>query len=251
MIVFPMAGVSRRFTESGFTVPKFMLPLWAGHVFDFAVASFALQFEDTPFLFIYRETGGVRTFIEDRTAVLGIRDVRFAQLEAATAGQAETVELGLAAAEVPNATALTIFNIDTFRRPERLTIPSAPRLSGWLEVFRGEGENWSFVRPDGDTAGLVTETAEKVVISDLCSDGLYHFATAELFREALAAERKAPSAPELYIAPMYNHLIARGHVVGYGEIAKSDLVFCGIPAEFKAASKMKAPSWAALTGVAR
>ncbi|WP_111735710.1 capsular biosynthesis protein [Roseovarius amoyensis] len=250
MIVFPMAGLSRRFTDVGYDVPKFQLPLWGGHVFDYAVASFASSFERTPFLFIYRETGGVRAFIEARTAVLGIKNVRFSQLGFATAGQAETVELGLDAAEVSYNTPLTIFNIDTFRRPERSPFPLTSKLSGWLEVFHGEGENWSFVKPAGDGSGLVTETAEKVAISDLCSDGLYHFATAALFREALAAERAAPSAAELYIAPIYNHLIANGHPVGYGEIATQDLVFCGIPTEYEALSGTHAP-WAVREGAER
>jgi hypothetical protein len=244
MIVFPMAGLSRRFTEKGYAVPKFMLPLWGGHVFDFAVASFAPLFGDTPFLFIYRETGGVRKFIEARAAMLGLRHVRLCELGGATAGQAETVEQGLITTGVDEDTPLTIFNIDTFRRPERPPFPLPPGLSGWLEVFRGEGENWSFVRTKAGADGLAAETAEKVAISDLCSDGLYHFATAALFLEALAAERAAPSAPELYIAPIYNHLIRQGHPVGYGEIAPRDLVFCGVPAEYEALCESQAP-WSA------
>lgn len=250
MIVFPMAGLSRRFTERGYNFPKFQLPLWDGYVFDYAVASFAPLFHNTPFLFIYRETGGVRAFIEARTDALGIKDVLFAQLEEATAGQAETVEFGLAAIETPDEAQLTIFNIDTFRRPERSPFPLAPNLSGWLEVFQGDGENWSFVRPDRDTPGLAAETAEKVAISDLCSDGLYHFETAALFREALAAERAAPSAPELYIAPIYNHLISRGYPVGYGEISKHDLVFCGVPAEYEGLIDTNAP-WSVQQGAVR
>ena len=241
MIIFTMAGLSRRFSERGYKDPKFQLPLWNGYVFDYAVASFAPSFEEKPFLFIYRETGGVRKFIEERTAMMGIKDVQFAMVDAPTAGQAETVELGLDAAEVHDTTPLTIFNIDTFRRPERSPFPLQPNLSGWLEVFRGEGENWSFVRPEIDGSGIAAETAEKVAISDLCSNGLYHFATAALFREALAAERATPSASELYLAPIYNHLISRGHLVGYGEIAMQDLVFCGVPAEYEVLCNAAAP----------
>lgn len=247
MIVFPMAGLSRRFTERGYNAPKFQLPLWGGYVFDYAVASFAPSFHDTPFLFICRETGGVQAFIEERTAALGIDAVHVARLGAETAGQAETVELGLDAADVPDNAPLTIFNIDTFRKPDRSPFPMPPDLSGSLEVFRGEGENWSFVRPDGEGTGLAAETAEKVAISDLCSDGLYQFASAALFRKAVAAERAAPSAPELYIAPVYNHLIADGHRVGYREIATKDLVFCGVPAEYEALTGTR-PPWSSSAG---
>lgn len=250
MIVFPMAGLSRRFTQKGYDVPKFMLSLWNGFVFDYAASSFSFAFENTPFLFIYRETGGVREFMENRIASLGITDARFARLESATAGQAETVERGITSANVPDKTPLTIFNIDTFREPHSTPFPLPPKVSGWLEVFRGEGANWSYVRPRSDNSYVVAETAEKIAISDLCSDGLYHFAAAALFREALAAERATPRSPELYIAPIYNHLIAKGYSVGYGEIAAQDLVFCGVPEEYEALTVVGAP-WAVRLGAAR
>ena len=78
------------------------------------------------------------------------------------------------------------------------------------------------------------ETAEKRPISDLCCTGLYHFARAGDFRAALAAERAAPQAPELYVAPLYNHLIAAGARIGWRLIAGSEVVFCGTPDEYEA-----------------
>ena len=234
MIVFPMAGLSRRFTDKGYDVPKYMLPLWDGFVFDFAVSSFQGEFQQQPFLFIYRETGGVKDFLEARVEALGITDARFAALEQPTAGQAETVELGLKIAGVPDHTPLAIFNIDTFRKPESSPFPLSDQLDGWLEVFRGEGSNWSFVKPSQTEDGIAKETAEKVAISDLCSTGFYYFSSASIFYRALAKERETPSAPELYIAPIYNHLMAEGGRVGYGMVAQSDLVLCGVPDEYEA-----------------
>lgn len=233
MIVFPMVGLSRRFSDAGYTVPKYMLPLWGGRVFDFAVSSFAPVFGEQSFLFIYRETGGVRAFLDERAAALGIRGAGFAELDRMTAGQAETVERGLDIVNAPEETPLTVFNIDTFRRPGASPFPLPGGLAGWLEVFRGEGENWSFVRPSGNEDGIALETAEKIAISDLCCTGLYHFSSAGLFRAALAHERTRPSARELYIAPIYNHLIAEGRRVGYGLVADGDVAFCGVPAEYE------------------
>jgi len=241
MIVFPMAGLSRRFTEHGYGLPKFQLPIWDGYVFDYAVSSFATMFSSMPFLFIYRETGGVRAFIESRARLLGIKNVSFAELSTVTAGQAETVELGLDIAKISDSSSLTIFNIDTFRRPDVSPFPLPKNLSGWLEIFYGEGDNWSFVKPDLNSTGLALQTTEKIAISNLCSNGLYYFSSVALFRQALANERSQPSASELYIAPMYNHLISRGHTVGYGEIAPQDLVFCGVPSEYEALLNSPAP----------
>lgn len=233
MIIFPMAGMSQRFLNAGYDVPKFQLPLWDGTVFDYAVSSFASSFDSSPFLFIYRETGGVRDFLESRVANLGIREAGLASLKKPTAGQAETVELGLAEDGVADDEALTIFNIDTFRMPWSRPEGLPSDLDGWLEVFRGTGENWSFVRPS-DEAGIAAETAEKISISDLCCTGLYHFTNAALFRSALASEHESPSARELYIAPIYNHLIAAGSRIGFGLMPNDDVLFCGVPAEYEA-----------------
>lgn len=233
MIIFPMAGMSLRFVNAGYDIPKFQLPLWDGTVFDYAVSSFATSFDRSPFLFIYRETGGVRRFLESRVADLGIREVGFVPVEEPTAGQAETVELGLAECGVTDDEKLTIFNIDTFRMPWSRPEGLRSDVDGWLEVFKGTGENWSFVRPS-DKSGLAIETAEKIAISDLCCTGLYHFNNVSLFRSALLAERESRSSQELYIAPIYNHLIAAGARIGFGLISSDDVVFCGIPAEYEA-----------------
>ncbi|MBU2136323.1 MAG: capsular biosynthesis protein, partial [Alphaproteobacteria bacterium] len=128
---------------------------------------------------------------------------------------------------------LTIFNIDTFRPAFTFPGPPLVAMDGWLEVFRGEGANWSYVRPAPGPEPLALETAEKRPISDLCCTGLYHFARAGDFRRALAAERAAPQAAELYVAPLYNHLIGAGARIGYREIHRDQVIFCGTPAEYE------------------
>lgn len=228
-----MAGLSARFFRAGYEQPKYMLMLGGMTIFEHAVSSFAFYFSSLPFLFVVRETGGVEAFVRAQAARLGIRDVRIAVLEHETAGQAETVERGLVAAAAEDVP-ITIFNIDTFRPGFRLAPPERlDRLAGYLEVFRGSGANWSYVLPSDDERRIVAETAEKRAISDLCCTGLYHFARASLFHEALAAERATPQASELYVAPLYNDLIKRGLSVGYEIVAPEEVIFCGTPAEYE------------------
>jgi hypothetical protein len=124
---------------------------------------------------------------------------------------------------------LTIFNIDTFR--PGFAFP-AETGNGYLEVFRGSGTNWSYVHPGAD--GRVLETAEKIAISDLCCTGLYHFRTALSFRSAARAALAALDGDEVYVAPLYNRLIAAGADIRYHEIARADVIFCGTPEEYEA-----------------
>ncbi|MFO1014369.1 MAG: glycosyltransferase family 2 protein [Caulobacteraceae bacterium] len=230
MIVIPMAGRSQRFFDAGYDRPKAMLDLHGKSVFAHAVGSFEAEFGSMPFLFIC--AAGQADFVEDECAALGVGASSVISLDAPTAGQAETVELGLAGAEIGDGAPLTIFNIDTFR-PGFVFPPAMDGLDGWLEVFKGEGANWSYVRPAPGPDPIALETAEKRPISDLCCTGLYHFARAGDFRRALAEERKAPQAKELYVAPLYNHLIREGGRIGYSLIGRGEVVFCGTPAEYE------------------
>lgn len=234
MIVVPMAGLSRRFTEAGYTVPKYMLPAHGKTLFDHAVESFAALFETETFLFICRDVADTPAFVEASCLKLGIRSHRCVVLDGPTSGQAETVAIGLKRGAVSGDAAVTIFNIDTFR--PGYTYPPEISADGYLEVFRGKGANWSYVRPAADNSGKVLETTEKVPISDLCCTGLYHFRSADLYLSAFhdfaSAEARKLGLTELYVAPMYNQLIRAGADIRYHLIAKDEVIFCGVPTEY-------------------
>ena len=236
MIVVPMAGLSRRFTEAGYTVPKYMLPAHGKTLFDHAVESFSALFDQEDFLFICRDVAGTPAFVDASCHKLGIKSHNCVVLDGPTAGQAETVATGLHQAGVTRTTAVTIFNIDTFR--PGYTYPTEITADGYLEVFRGEGANWSYVRPAPDGSGKVLETTEKVPISDLCCTGLYHFRSAELYLSTFdsfaGGEASKLGLSELYVAPMYNKLIREGADIRYHLIASNEVIFCGIPAEYDA-----------------
>jgi hypothetical protein len=238
-----MAGLSSRFSEAGYDRPKFMLPLGAETVFDRAVGSFSAYFSTVPFLFIARGSAEIAQFVTESCAALGIEHSTVQMLREPTAGQAETVELGLLGAGVATETPITIFNIDTFRPgfefPDQSLLGSS---AGFLEVFRGAGGNWSYVRAAADQSTRVVETAEKRPISDLCCTGLYHFARAGDFLAATAMERAHPSMHELYVAPLYNHLIGAGLTVHYRLVPASEIVFCGVPSEYEALRAQLPPS---------
>jgi len=232
MIVIPMAGESARFRRAGYDRPKYMLDLAGRPLFDWTVLSFAALFGSEPFLFVARDVDGTADFLRERIALLGLARAEVVYLEQPTRGQADTVAQGLQRSRIDRGDALTIFNIDTIR-PGWAAGPARPPFAGWLEVFRGSGDAWSFVDPDPTTPGRVRRTSEKVRISDLCCTGLYGFRSERLFAEALAMERRAPQSSEEYIAPIYNHLIGRGHDVAWSEIGPSAVMFAGVPDEYE------------------
>lgn len=229
-----MAGLSRRFREAGYDRPKYMLDLHGRSLFARSVMSFEHDFASTPFLFVVRDEAGTPDFVAREAFALGVSRFEVVVLDGATRGQAETVRLGLERGGVADDAPLTIFNIDTlrpgFRSPEA---PWAATADGWLEVMRADDPGYSYARPDPAGDARVAETAEKRVISDLASTGLYHFRESRAFLHALEAEAAAPSAPELYVAPLYNTLIGQGGDVRYVEVSTQQVIFCGVPDQYE------------------
>ena len=229
MFIIPMAGLSSRFFKEGYTEPKFKLPIWGRSVFSRAVRSFENYFKTDDFLFITTEEHDAPAFIQQEIKELGIENFNIVTLHHATAGQAETVFLGTQ--DIPPSTPLIIFNIDTFRynykKPDFLQ-----KCDGYLEVFKGDGDHWSFVEPLD--AIKVLRTTEKERVSDLCSDGLYYFKKKSLFDESFADAmmHKRTVNNEYYIAPLYNYLIVEEKKIYYQYIERSSIDFCGTPEEY-------------------
>lgn len=237
MIVFPMAGMSSRFTKAGYNKPKYMLTAGGKSLFTHSVDGFSDLFQTHPFLFIYRDIQETGAFIRREVERMGIKTPLFVELKAPTAGQAETVALGLQQADVQSETPVTIFNIDTIR--PAFQMPQEEEFSscdGWLEVFRGSGDNWSFVGPQDAHSNKVERVTEKNPISDLCCTGLYHFARAKDFLDAFAAESlEGPSqANEFYVAPLFNRLLAQNADLRFALIPSDDVIFSGVPQEYEA-----------------
>ena len=233
MIVIPMAGLSSRFFEAGYKEPKYKLVANGKSLFDHSVLSFKHYFSDTPFIFIIRDVFNTLEFVQERCVELGLKKYEIITLEEETKGQAETVYLGVK--HLALNTPITIFNIDTFRQNYR--IPSIVNsCDGYLEVFEGSGSNWSYVKPKSNDSNIVVETAEKRAISNLCSTGLYYFKKVNDFisdyEDALSTPKSEWAQNELYIAPLYNHLIKNKKTIKYELIKKSQVVFCGTPKEY-------------------
>lgn len=232
MFIIPMAGLSSRFFKAGYKKPKYQLDLNGETVFSWSVKSFERYFQTDKFVFIYRDVYETKTFLEQEVKNLGIKEYELVCLPEETLGQADTVYQGIT--HIPSDEEVYIFNIDSriidFTKPDWIK-----ECDGYLEVFKGEGEHWSFALADGSSKRVI-QTAEKERISDLCSDGLYYFKKKSVFEKLFlkAKETGSTAKNEYYIAPLYNELIAQQAVVFYDLIAENRILFCGTPDEYLA-----------------
>lgn len=233
-ILIPMAGLSSRFTKAGYVLPKYMLYVKNRSLFNLAVSSFEKYFDSCRFVFVARDVFDTKTFIEQECLLMGIKNFEVVILPAPTKGQAETVFEGVKRANVPADEPLLIFNIDTFR-PGYTFPEQIQQWDGYLEVFVGSGKNWSYARTESDNSSRVVETAEKKEISQYCSTGLYYFGTSGLFLKAYEYNCSHPinDKMELYVAPLYNHLIAWSQQIHIHVIGREEVIFSGVPEEYE------------------
>lgn len=234
MIVFPMCGLSSRFKNKGYQTPKFMLPLGDNsNLFKEVLLGFKKYFELDTFLFIINEDEEVFEFVNYHCVSLKISKFQIIQLSSQTKGQAETVYLGINKLKnIYNQDGLFIFNIDTIRI--NFTKPSNEFLEntyGYLEVFEGEGNQWSFVEPL--QKDVVLKTTEKIKVSDLCSNGLYYFKNINTFCKYFKLYNYKEFSNEPYIAPLFNLLIEDNKIVKFIKIKSSLMKFAGTPEEYE------------------
>ncbi|WGE90849.1 glycosyltransferase family 2 protein [Actinobacillus genomosp. 1] len=231
MFIIPMAGLSSRFFKAGYTKPKYQLEIGNETVFSWSVRSFERYFTTDKFIFIYRDVYETQDFLKQEIEKLGISDYELICLPEETLGQADTVYQGIN--HLPIDEEIYIFNIDSkiieFIKPEWVN-----ECDGYLEVFKGEGDHWSFALAENNSKRVI-RTTEKERISELCSDGLYYFKKKSIFESLFLNARKnnITSKNEYYIAPLYNDLIKQNGLVFYDLIEKEDILFCGTPDEYQ------------------
>jgi len=238
--IFPMAGLSSRFKEAGFTLPKYMLYLKDKSVFNRCLSGFSKYFRNSNFIFIAKDIFDTQKFIEEECKVLNIQNFEIIILNHHTNGQAETVMQGIEKSKLLTLNQLVIFNIDTFRT--NFCFPHyCEKYDGYIEVFIGNGNNWSYAATLSPESTRVASTAEKKQISNYCSTGLYYFKNAKLFEIGFNEfyTKNSFNYTEKYIAPLYNSLITLGYEIHINKIDINLVQFCGIPDEFFHCLKME------------
>jgi NDP-sugar pyrophosphorylase family protein len=231
-IIITMAGASKRFFDAGFKEPKYMLDLNGKTLFSHVLSSFESYFDKAEFVFIIRNINQTHSFIQKECKLLKIKNYKLSTLNLLTTGQADTLYQGLELINFNKEKSIMVFNIDTIIK--KFVLPhSFFEYDGYLQVFKGSGKNWSYVKPLNKASTKVIETAEKKEISNLCSTGLYYFKNYNLFRQAFLNNQIIDDRlKERYIAPLYNTLIKNGLNINYQLTERKNISLCGTPEEY-------------------
>jgi UDP-N-acetylglucosamine diphosphorylase / glucose-1-phosphate thymidylyltransferase / UDP-N-acetylgalactosamine diphosphorylase / glucosamine-1-phosphate N-acetyltransferase / galactosamine-1-phosphate N-acetyltransferase len=233
-IVIPMAGAGSRFQSAGYPMPKPFVPVNGVPMIVRVMENLAVA--NARFILIARaeHLAGREAWRAEVEARFRARIVTIDQL---TEGTAAT--LLFARAHYANDEMMVVANSDQLVDGglEPMVADCLQRgLDGSIMVFRDAERNpkWSFARLGA--SGLVSETREKVAISDLATVGIYAFRRGRDFVEAAVDMiiRNVRTNNEFYTCPVYNQLIGQGQRIGVFEVAPDAMHGVGTPEDLDA-----------------
>ena len=215
-IVIPMAGRGSRFAEAGYKDPKPLIPVHGKPMIQVVVENLMPKYEHR-FIFICQNQ-----HIKDYDLVPKLKsmakNVEIIGIDGITEGQVCTVLKAkhLIDNDEPLMTANSDQYID-FDINDYLSVMDDKSLDGLIMTMKADDPKWSYAKIDKD--GFVVETAEKKVISENATVGIFNFRRGkDLVRSAeqMIADNIRVNN-EFYTCPCYNYLIREGKKIGiYG-----------------------------------
>ncbi len=117
---------------------------------------------------------------------------------------------------------------DVFFEPKFLAADFKCASDGYILTFKSNSSNYSYSKLD--EFGFVSKVAEKKVISEHASAGLYWFKKGEDFIRAAKRMISGYNGTELHLAPIYNLLIEEKKKISILDVEKMSVF--GTPEEF-------------------
>lgn len=230
-VVIPAAGQGKRFAEAGYQHPKPLIdvqgrPMLAWVMDNFTQVGKPLVLMQARHIARYRADAIVKQIAPDGEVI---------PVDGLTEGAACTVLL--AESWIDNANELIIANSDQYVETDVQAFVEQMRAlqaDGGILTFRDSDPKWSFARCNAE--GRVVEVAEKVVISDQATVGIYYFRHGRDFvkyaRQMMAKNIRVNN--EFYVCPVFNEFIGDGKAIYTAEIEPSQMHGLGTPENLEA-----------------
>lgn len=232
-ILIPLAGAGSSFQKAGYSFPKPLIDINGKPMIQAVVENLRPKFAHK-FILICRDEHYEKYALYQTFENATNDNYECVRLTAPTLGAACTVLTGIDYINndneliIANADQLVDIGIGSFVEFARKN-----GLDGALITFKSSHPRWSYALTD--KKGNVIQVAEKRVISENATVGLYYFKKGSLFIEAASKmiEKDMRVNGEFYVSPVYNELILAGQKVGIYPIEKTQMHSLGTPEDLR------------------
>jgi NDP-sugar pyrophosphorylase family protein len=229
-IVIPMAGRGARFKDAGYTFPKPLIDIKGKTMIEVVVNNLKPEC-DHKFIFICQKEHFEKYDLYHVLQNATDNKFEVIQIDGITEGAACTVLTAIQHINsdaddliIANSDQIIDTDINDFIRQSR-----RPEIDGLIMTFKCTHPKWSYARMDED--GKVIETAEKRLISNNATVGIYYFKSGKKFVDAAHAmiKKNIRTNNEFYVCPVYNELILADDNVGIYDISAEQMHGLGTP----------------------
>lgn len=205
-VLIPMAGAGSRFSRAGYIKPKPLIEIEGKPMIQWVVENIEIEGK---YIFILQKEHLKRYPEIEKTLRDLVADIEIIEVDGLTEGAACTALLSKE--HINNDEPLLICNSDQWIDwdPKRfLNFVNRKQSDGALLTFLSDSPKHSYSRYNYATR-QVTEVAEKQVISNYATVGIYYWKSGKLFVDCAESmiEKNIRFNNEFYICPVYNELI--------------------------------------------
>jgi HAD superfamily hydrolase (TIGR01509 family) len=225
-IVIPAGGQGKRFAEVGYQHPKPLIDVLGRPMIAWVLDNF--QGMGRPIVLMQQRH--IARYCADAVIKQIAPNAEVLPLDGLTEGAACTVLL--AEALIANGNELIIANSDQVVDADLMAFVQRMRVlnaDGGILTFKDDHPKWSYARVDGEER--VVEVAEKVVISDQATVGIYYYKHGRDFvryaRQMIQKNIRVNN--EFYVCPVFNEFIADNRSVYIHEIDAAQMHGLGTP----------------------
>jgi HAD superfamily hydrolase (TIGR01509 family) len=230
-VVIPAAGQGKRFAEVGYQHPKPLIDVDGRPMIDLVLENF--RGVGRPIVLL--QDRHVEQYCADSLIKHLAPDGEVVGVDGLTEGAACTVLL--AEHLIDNQNELVLANSDQVVEVSIEAFVQEMRdrgAHGGILTFKSDHPKWSYARVEPD--GRVLEVAEKVVISDQATVGIYYFRHGADFvrfaKQMIAKDIRVNG--EFYVCPVFNELVQAGLDVFVSEIEPGQMHGLGTPEDLEA-----------------
>ena len=199
-----MAGLGSRFIEKGYSLPKPLIKIFGKPMIQHVIDSLDI---DGNYIFLVQKDHRIKYHLDDVLDEMA-PGCKIVEVDGVTDGAARTTLL--AKDLINDSTPLIIANSDQVVLWSSLDFQASLEHSdGALAVFKANDPKWSYIQMN---KAIVSEVAEKRVISNTANVGIYAWAKGSdyvKYAEQMIA-KDIRTNNEFYVAPVYNEAIADG-----------------------------------------
>jgi HAD superfamily hydrolase (TIGR01509 family) len=206
-VLIPMAGAGSRFAQAGYTFPKPLIEVNGKPMIEVVVNNLNME---AHYIFLVQKEHYEKYNLKFLLNLIA-PNCDIVQLDGITEGAACTTLL--AKEFINNDEPLVIANSDQYvewNSNECMYAFSADEIDAGILTFKSHHPKWSYARLD--ESGFVSEVAEKKVISDDATVGIYYWSKGSDYvkyaEQMISKDIRVNN--EFYVCPVFNEAIADG-----------------------------------------